>query len=120
VAGVGGVTGGGLATVGVAAGGGTGDFGFVRLRTTTGFVIGWCGCPGIAALFLGSTHNAILRSGGSGYSASLERPLMRQHELTPGLLHHAKGIILVACCASCYIYSRQVTPTPLREHGHAT
>jgi hypothetical protein len=54
-------TGGGFATAGLAAGGGTTDFGLVRLRmTTTGFVIGFCERPDMTALFLGSTGNAIL------------------------------------------------------------
>jgi hypothetical protein len=60
----------GFATAGLAAGGGTVDFDLVRLRrTTTGFVIGVCEHPGMAALFLGSTCNAILCGGFSKYAA---------------------------------------------------
>ena len=48
-------------TASCAVGGGTMDFSFVRLRTTTtGFVIGMCKRPDMAALFLGRTRNAIL------------------------------------------------------------
>ena len=70
MAGVAVATGGGFATAGLAAGGGTAEFGLVRLRrTTTGFVIGVCERPGMTALFLGSTGNAILCGGFSADAA---------------------------------------------------
>jgi hypothetical protein len=59
-----------FATADLAAGGGTAEFGLVRLRrTTTGFVVGLCERPGMRALFLGSRHNAILCRDFSEYAA---------------------------------------------------
>ena len=60
----GGVTGRGLATAGVAAGGGTVDFALFRLRRTTmEFGMGVCERSDMLALFLESTGNAILCGG---------------------------------------------------------
>ena len=58
-------TSGGVATAGLVAGGGTVDFGLVRLRRTTmGFVMGLGARPGMRTLFLGNTGNARQRRKG--------------------------------------------------------